>query len=246
MSLWRRTSSEVAGAWRSVRYDLGRRPAEPPADGPDVTSTGMCTFGGQAWDLGYDGPEPTEMPVAGRMPPPRRPPRRAALVSAFGLLTVIGAAGAYLVVVNGLVPVRDEQPAAAGTFPAAAPPVEVTADSGIGPSTPSPRRHLPAASTVRPTPAAGAGGAATAVPPEPMVRRARPVRTVKRAGPECVCDHPPVPTPTAPASGPSPTPSAPVTVSPSVSPSGGVTFGTPGESPEPVSRRKAGHHRWHH
>ena len=68
MSLWRRTSTEMAGAWRSLRYDMGRRPSEPPAGGPDVTSTGMCTFGGQAWDFGS---ESIELPVAGRAPAPR-------------------------------------------------------------------------------------------------------------------------------------------------------------------------------
>lgn len=50
MSVWRRTRNEVAGAWRSLRYDLSRRP-EPgvtraAAPAPDVTSTGMSTFGG--------------------------------------------------------------------------------------------------------------------------------------------------------------------------------------------------------
>jgi hypothetical protein len=230
----------MAGAWRSLRYDMGRRPSEPPAGGPDVTSTGMNTFG-QQWDFGS---EPIEMPVAGRPPAPRRPPRPVALVSAFGLLTVLGAAGAYLVVVNGLVPLRDETPAAAGTFPPAAP--AATADSGIGPSTLRPRPRLtspapvvpgavelPVASDDRPAP----------LPPAP--RHANPVRTVTPAHRECGCDKPPVPTPTAPASAPSPTPSAPASASgsPSVSPTSPDTSGSPTGSPEPSTGWKAGHHR---
>ena len=100
----------MAGAWRSLRYDMGRRPSEPPAGGPDVTSTGMNTFGGTQWDFARSRP---------RCRSPAGRPRRAGgplLVSAFGLLTVLGAAGAYLVVVNGLVPLRGQTPAAAGTF----------------------------------------------------------------------------------------------------------------------------------
>jgi hypothetical protein len=239
----------MAGAWRSLRYDMGRRPVEPPAGGPDVTSTGMYTFGGQGWDFGS---EPIELPVAGRAPEPRRQPRRAALVSALGLLTVLGAAGAYLVVVNGLVPLRDEKPAAAGTVAPAVPAVIADsgiADSGIGSSTPLPRRHRSRVATdpASPAPApvaGGAGGAATMPPPATT----RPVRTVKPTTPECVCNHPPVPTPTAPASAPSPTPSASASPSssPSDTPSAGDSSGTSGESPEPGDGRKAGHRQWHH
>lgn len=221
MSVWRRTRTELAGAWRSFRYDMGRRPPEPPADGPDVTSTGMNTF----WDF----PEPTEMPVAGRMPPPRKS-GRAVAVSALGLLTVVGAAGAYLVVVNGLVPIRDEGPAAAGTVP--------PATAGIGrPPAARPRKPVIGPTTVAPR------------SPKQTVRKAeeRPVvaprpphktRAIKPASPIC-CTNPPVPTPTAPASSPSPTTSAPTNAptkpSPSISSSD-----NPSESPEP---RKPPHHR---
>jgi hypothetical protein len=222
-----------------LRYDMGRRPSEPPADGPDVTSTGMSTFGGTAWDS-------REMPVAGRMPAPRRSPRRGVAVSALGLLTVLGAAAAYLVVVNGLVPMRDEKPAAAGTLPPA------TADSAIGSShrvtahtraTPvtGPTAVTGPASIVGPTSAAvralgprptGNDDAVAPVPPT----RPGPVRTTKPAG----TVHPPVPTPTAPASSPSPTSSSP---SPSASPSASASD-NPSESPGPRKSRKPGHHRW--
>jgi hypothetical protein len=226
-----------------LRYDMGRRPSDPPADGPDVTSTGMSTFGGTAWDVGAD---PLEMPVAGRMPEPRRSPRRAVAVSALGLLTVLGAAAAYLVVVNGLVPMRDEKPAAAGTLPAA------TADSGIGSSGRSPRVTRdtttttptdplpPAVGTLGPRPA---GNVVAPMPP----RQPGPDRTVKPTSPVCRCGksaNPPVPTPTAPTSSPSPTSSSPAS-SPSASPSDDPSD-DPGESPEPRKSWKPGHHRRHH
>jgi hypothetical protein len=236
MSVWRRTRTEVAGAWRSVRYDMGRRPFEPPADGPDVTSTGMNTFGGAAWD----GPEPTEMPIAGRMPAPRRHPRstgRAVVVSALGLLTVVGAAGAYLVVVNGLVPMRDEGAAAAGTLPPAA--ATSTAEAQIGRSPQTPRT---AVAKRRPAPVINA----TPVEREPVVavprapEKASPIRTKKPTNPIC-CVDPPVPTPTAPTSSPSPTPSATTSPSPSA-----ATSDNPSESPEPRNSRKPDHHRRPH
>jgi hypothetical protein len=228
-----------------MRYDLGQRPAEPPAGGPDVTSTGMNTFGGPGCDFGS---EAIEMPVAGRPPEPRQPPRRVTLMSAFGLLTVLGAAGAYLVVVNGLIPLGDDQPAVAGTFSAVAP-----ADSGLGPSTPLPRRHAtisPPATGARTAtgahPATGAGQrlAVPVAPAAPRPTGARPIRTAKSAKPECVCDLPPVPTPTAPATAPSPTPSAPVspTSSPGAATSDWDISIIPDDFPEPRSRWNAGHH----
>src|SRR4051812_40192462 len=145
MSLWRRTRTEVAGAWRSVRYDFGRRPSEPAAEGPDVTSTGMSTFGGR----------PLDEPPAGSGER-RHPPRRAVAVTAFGLLTVAGAAGAYFAVVNGLGSVLSETPAAADTFP---PAPAVTSHARIGAGRAGPAgpatapRHPPAA----PPPPSNAG-----------------------------------------------------------------------------------------
>jgi len=267
MSVWRRTHKEAAGAWRSLRYDMGRRPADPPAGGPDVTSTGMNTFGGTSWD--FD-PGPTEMPVAGRMPPPRRrtprrrTPRRAVAVSSLGLLTVVGAAAAYLVAVNGLVPIRDEGPAAAGTLPPA------TAEAVLGRAKTAHRAlritssQDPAPTPVSPHPVQGAERAAQGAEraaqgakraaqgakraaqgakraePKPL-RKMSPLRTIKPTKPKCDCDHPPVPTPTAPASAPSPTPSAPT--SPPTSASSPDESGNPSESPEPRMRP---HHRRHH
>jgi hypothetical protein len=242
MRVWRRTRTEAAGAWRSLRYDMGRRPSDPPAGGPDVTSTGMNTFGGTSWGFG---PEPTEMPVAGRMPAPRRrSPRRAVAVSALGLLTVVGAAGAYLVVVNGLVPMRDEGPAAAATLPPA------TGEAGLGPSTKSPRALRitsatdPAPAIVPPRPAQKPALKPGPAPEAP--RKAIPFRTINPTTPECGCDHPPVPTPTAPASAPSATPSAPASPSTSASSSDADPTDERSESPEPRKNQKHGHHRRHH
>jgi hypothetical protein len=237
MSVWRRSRTEVAGAWRSLRYDLGRRPSEPPADGHDVTSTGMNTFGGTSWDRSYFDPEPIEMPVAGRMPPPQRAStRRAAAVSVFGLLLVIGAAAAYLVAVNGLVPLRDEGPAAAGTLPPA--PRSTTAEARIG--------HPPAVPKAKPRtviettrPETGKPAEVAAKPPE----KASPIRTTDPANPIC-CTNPPVPTPTAPSSSPSATASA--TTSPSASVSESLDpSDKPSEWPEPRKGRISVHHRRH-
>ncbi|HEX5199578.1 MAG TPA: hypothetical protein VFW27_06510, partial [Actinoplanes sp.] len=113
MSLLRRVRAEVSGALRSVRYDMGRRPVEPPAGGPDVTSTGMNTFGGPL-RLDDDPSMPSTGPATHRRP---RAPRQAAAVSALAALTVLGAAGVYLAVVNGLGSLLTETPASADTFP---------------------------------------------------------------------------------------------------------------------------------
>ncbi len=119
MSLWRRTRTEMAGAWRSLRYDMGRRPASTgtpaAAPAPDVTSTGMSTFGGAPAADAHTGQHGYA-----------RPPRRTAAVAAFGVLAVVGAAGSYFAVVNGLGAMFGERPANAEAYPltVAAPPRE--------------------------------------------------------------------------------------------------------------------------
>lgn len=201
MSLLRRTRAEVAGAIRSLRYDLGRHPVPPPADGPDMTSTGMSTFGGVP---------PAEEPPTGHVP--GRAPRRALAVTAFGLLTVVGAGGAYVGVVKGLGSVVTERPAAADAFPLR-PSVTSNARIGEGPAAPAPRTTTTAAPAVAGAVPAPAGTTpATAVPPPlsattPVRGAPGPTRTKSPTSPECKCE-PPVPTPTAPSSSPSPTPSA--------------------------------------
>jgi hypothetical protein len=266
MSLFRRTHTEVAGAWRSLRYDLGRRPDEPPTDGPDMTSTGMNTFGGglpftgdgytgYGLDESGYGTGETGSGAGGPRPVVTRPGRRATLVAAFGALTVIAATGAYLGVVRGLGAVLAEKPAAADTFAAPA----ATADAGIGGGPVTSPGRSDAGPNVRPDlrgdaksgskvadPAPVATTAAVIVPPrpaDPAPRQISPVRTTKPTKPECRCAEPPVPTPTAPTSSPSPTPSASPSDSGSPSPSG--SSATPGDSAEPSRSSQARHRRRH-
>jgi hypothetical protein len=247
MSLLRKTRAEMAGAWRSIRYDLGRRPAEPPAGGPDVTSTGMSTFGGL-----------TSYPQAPVVAPARRP-RRAVTAGAFGVLTVVGATAAYLGVVNGLGSLTSEKPAAADTFPAR-PAATAKAQIGQGPA-PGRAVAKPTKPAAALTPAeaaeaartpAGAAGAAAAAGATQVRKTAK-----QEKSPACACGgekaaekggekgtspaNPPVPTPTAPTSAPSPTPSASDSTKPSPSESA-----TPGDSTEPSESPQARHRRRHH
>jgi hypothetical protein len=211
MSLWRRTRNEMAGAWRSLRYDLGQRPADPPRpllDGPDVTSTGMSTFGGPVADdlpTGYD----DELP---------RRPRRLLAVSAFGVLAVAGAGGSYYAVVHGLGSVLSaEKPAAAAAHPyplAAAEPPAAAGNSGLGrgkAATGAGGAGAAPALTQLPTAAPGAPAPVATVAPatrKTLTRRATTERTTRPVPPvTCDCLTPPVPTPTAPSTSPSPTPS---------------------------------------
>ncbi|MFC3742735.1 hypothetical protein [Paractinoplanes deccanensis] len=253
MSLLRRTRTELAGAWRSLRYDMGRAPAEPPADGPDVTSTGMSTFGAIP-----------ALAEAEPRPVPHRRPRRALAVTAFGTVTVAGAAGAYLAVVNGLGSLLSETPAAADTFPAR-PAATANARAAAGPAATGQQPSIttrpvlpaeaPAAGTTTagapPAPVAGVGGVTAATPPPPpsSVRTipASPMQTPRRPGrPECHCaTPPPVPTPTAPTSSPSPTPSPSPSSSTTVEPSPSETSATPGESVEPSPSWQGRRHRRH-
>jgi len=233
MSLLRRVRGELSGALRSMRYDMGRRPVEPPAHGPDVTSTGMNTFGGHVLE-----PDPA-----------RRPPRRVPMVAAFGVLTIVAAAGAYL----GVVRMLAQTPAAADTFPPG-PAVTSTftpnAGIGGGPATMTrPGTTLPKAADAVPGPTT-----APAVAPDPadptVARNASPIRTTNPTKGECACGFPPVPTPTAPATSPSTSPSGGPSDSPypsdSGDPSPSETSATPSDSAEPSDSPQARHHRRHH
>jgi hypothetical protein len=242
MTLWRRARNEVAGAWRSVRYDLGRPDpdAEKAAPAPggearyqDVTSTGMSTFGG----FGTTGGMRT---TYGDEVVPRA--RRLAAVVAFGALAVAGAAGGYFAVVTGIDALVADKPAGAEPYPLAAPapagPGSDQSNSGIGrgavsvPGGRAPRTTATAPVVVRALPApAGAPAArqrATSPRRDPVEDRAPAIR------PPACCQMPPVPTPTAPAPAPhSPSPTA--APSPSepagASPSPGEPTGTASPSP---------------
>jgi hypothetical protein len=224
MSLLRKTRTEMAGAWRSLRYDMGKRPA-PPRPGPDVTSTGMSTFGGPVGDLtsGYD----EDLP---------RRPRRLVAVSAFGVLALTGGIGSYFAVVHGLGPaLAGEQPPApqqaqaeGHTYPLTATRDTPAGNAGMGRAAPL---KAPAAVVADP-----ASPKAVRTTP-PAARAAKPVRSPAI---ECDCLHPPVPTPTAPSGSPSPTPSAPASasVSPSPSSSSADPSPTPSADGESLGRRK--------
>jgi hypothetical protein len=218
MSVWRTARDELAGAWRSLRYDLHRRSdpdALPAADCHDATSNEVSTFGGAGAHLYSVHDEYADSP------------RRLVAVSAFGLLALTGAAGSYLAVVNGL---GDRLAADLPTFG----PFPLVAE---GTSTP--------AATVRRAPAARLGNGAPLAPSP--VAQATPLRTraamaaTTSAGPRrfaeggvaprtvgpvrtpCRC-APPAPIPTFPSAGPRPTSSQ--TGSPAPSP-------TPSPSPSP-------------
>ena len=197
MSLLPRIRAELAGAWRSVGYDLGRRPAPPVSvSGPDVTSTGMNTFPGSLVNLPM-GPPETDA----------RPPRRFVAVTAFCALAAIGAGGSYVAATTvfagepaavtqaapgpdhakgGLVSPTSGHRKASGRTVAkdAMGPVPVATKAGRprtgAPSTAKPARKAPVA--VRPAPGAPAGRRTAGTP-------ARPARS---ATPECACLTPPV------------------------------------------------------
>jgi hypothetical protein len=180
MNLWRTTRTEVAGAWRSLRYDMSRREPGPEPEviaQPDVTSTGMSTFGGPVDELrtGYQ-----EF---------GRPPRRMVAVSVFALLTLAGAAGSYFAVVNGLGALLRERPPAPQAYPmaAAAPPAGAGAGAtaGIGHGDPPARARVArarpettatagATSPRGPPPGGGGRHRATPRPNEAPVRPGRP------------------------------------------------------------------------
>jgi hypothetical protein len=199
MSLWRIARDEVAGAWRSLRYDLRRR------SDADIRTDAA---GGLLDDAFRDDDEFD------------RPPRRMVAVSAFSLLAVIGAAGSYFAVVNGLGSLLTE-PSGTDTYPLAAEagPLPVTTERQ------GPTSRLGYGSTIAPSPApqvapvrrkrAHPAPEATA---EPSGSVTRPTRTVTATPSPCRCS-PPAPVPTFPdgdpTTSPSPTPSA--SVSPSVS-----------------------------
>lgn len=220
MSLWRRTRDEMAGAWRSLRYDMGRRTDDDARDGgpvPDVTCTGMSTFGGT----------PAE-PLRTAHDGPARPPRRLVAVTAFGVLTVVGAAGSYFAVVNGLGSLLHEPPSAPGPYPLAAAAPEHRGDTdidsvaGMGRGTasvPGVTRTMPVPPTMPSAPAP------VRIPVTIDGVPVRPAEPEKTGDVDCDCLTPPVPTPTAP---PSPSPSP----NPSPSASAGPT--PPEDTPEPT------------
>ncbi|WP_436522088.1 hypothetical protein [Actinoplanes sp. HUAS TT8] len=214
MSLWRRMRGELAGAWRSVRYDLRGRPGERP-EGPDVTSTGLSTFPGSLMEWRTVPPETNATP-----------PRRFVAVSALCLLALVGAIGSYLLVTRGLA-AADDRPEAAPAVPAAPAPPAV--ETPVDPATSTPDDAIGPPSrpkTVRPAPTT-----TDAPPPEPtktdMSGTAPQRATTHRppvTTPECDCVTPPVPTPTVPSPSGSTAsdPGGSTSVGPSATPGGSM------------------------
>ena len=211
MSLLRRSRAELAGAWRSLRYDMGRRPAEPMSGGgPDMTSTGMSTFGGAEFTGSSDPAVGTGFAgrLAARCDGGRslRPnaggytvPRWAVAFTAFGALTMAGAAAAYLGVVHGVGAMIPTGPAAAGTFAARSVATQ-DARRGQGSAPRTPVRTTAEAEA----PAPQLTSAPLPPPGTTQPRTPASALPTKPASPDCDCDSPPVPTPTVPTSPPSP------------------------------------------
>jgi hypothetical protein len=217
----RAARTEIAGAWRSVRYDLGRRSTVPePADErPDVTSAGLSTFG----------------PVTGlldRAEKPERPPRRLLTASAFGLLALAGAVGSYVAMGHGLGGLVANRPAAEQPPPVTEP--DAAAPSAVRPgrSGRMDRRRDGSVRTAADRRSADRSAQMTPGPGARMTGQQRPAAP----SPTCDCLTPPVPTPASqpahtprpsrpprPPRTPTPTPSSPSpeptgTVSPSLDP----------------------------
>jgi hypothetical protein len=197
---------------------MGRRPAEP-ADGPDVTSTGMSTFA---------------------VPVPGHGRRRLVAVSAFGALAVAGAAGAYFAVDGGLASVVTGKPAEVQQYPlaAAVPPAGDTSTAGMGRGPVSGGRPA-AAGADAPAADPVASVAAPAPAPSrvlPRAARTTPERTKPPAVQPCACPAPPVPTPTQPSESPNASPSPSPSPSESASPSASASPST-SASAEALMRR---------
>jgi hypothetical protein len=227
MSLWRIARDEVAGAWRSLRYDLRRR---SDADTRTDHASGMLDDAFQDYEQD-------------------RPPRRLVAVSAFGLLALVGAAGSYFAVVNGLGTLLAEPPAGpdayplaaeAGPLPEAAERQGPTSRLGYGTSiAPSPAPQIaPIRKKARPAPETTA---------EPADRVTSPARTVTASPSPCRCS-PPAPIPTFPSGHPSasvsvsPSASVSASVSPSPSPSASDRgYGDPDDDPRERPRGHVGY-----
>lgn len=185
----RRVGREVAGAWRSLQYDMARRP-EPAA--VDVTT-----------DVLYPEYEASE-----------RPRRKLLAATTFGMLSLAGAAGTYFAVVNGLAALPTEEPAGQPhALPAVAPstPVGAPPQPAATPGTPPATAQVGTATTTAPRkpsprPAKPAPGGVVA-PPAPSPTCACVTPPVPRP-----TNPPPATTP--PPHSPSPTPADPTTPPP--------------------------------
>ncbi|RZU52906.1 hypothetical protein EV385_4790 [Krasilnikovia cinnamomea] len=228
MNPWRRTRVELAGAWRSVHYDLRRWLTQGRAPGGGAHRAGGSVT-----------------------------PRRMVVASAFGLVIAAGAGGGYLALGTGATPSvppggAPPYPSTAGGptgggAQAGGPETDgvraaATARLGRGSGSPQPR---PSPTPTGPTDGVGAGGDPAAMrgrfDPPRRDRPAAPTRTTATPG-GCPCPTtPPAPSPVPPPtrssrpSGPVVPPSTPVasyTTTPvSAAPSGSASVEWPSGKP---------------
>lgn len=193
----RNVGREVSGAWRSLRYDLTRRPAPQVDDAPT--------------DLIYPEYEPVH-----------RPRRRVLAATTFGALSLVGAAGTYFAVVNGLSALASEE---------TAPPNRLPVVAGTASPTPTARgvAPVPSATPSRTVPPP-AGGAAPTTTGRAVLGRAPARPGAPR--PTCACVTPPVPTPTS-APPVAQTPDPPVSSTPPPPTGSASPDPTPGPSDPP-------------
>lgn len=187
---------EVSGAWRSFRYDLSRRPVRADDDAPT--------------DVIYPEYEPAH-----------RPRRRVIAATTFGALSLVGAAGTYFAVINGLSALASEEAAPPDRLPAVvgSPSPSPTVRGVAAVPRPTPSRHVPPPAGGKPSPTGrGVLGRAPVRPPGPS--------------PTCACVTPPVPTPTSPPPVVE-TPDPPVSSSPPAPTASASPEPTPGPSDPP-------------
>lgn len=227
MSLWRLTRNEVAGAWRSLQYDLGRR--ADPGGWQAIPAPQLPPSGRPALD---DVTRPRWYPGHHRFD---RPPRRLIAVSVFGALALSGGAGSYVAVVEGLDSLFSESagpdpyPLLADAAPSRSGAREITPRDHDTSSPHDPHRRT--STTATPTDATVVRVPGPVAPDREPVRLVPAARTVPpsqspQPEPTCDCLNPPVPTPTSP-------PSASPSPSPSPSPWPSPSSSDPSPSPSP-------------
>jgi hypothetical protein len=190
VGIWRSLTREAMGAWRSIRYDLHRRPDTGRDDDTEVIYPE------------FDAYQKAE----------RRQPRRLIAAGGVGVVVAGGVAGTYFAVAGGLGALLANPPT--GTTQPAGPSAAASAQVGTLPTTDTSMDASPPASPAAPV--AGAGGRA----PARMKGRPAPGATSVVALPSCLCDAPlPTPNDPTPSDSPSAVPS-PSASAPSPVPTG--------------------------
>jgi hypothetical protein len=208
VGLWKTVRREVAGAWRSARYDVDRHVGHHRAIKLEQAETAEIVVRQIVWQhrpSPHRRDRPVEMPWAGRQPrpvpaiTPKAPRRRTVAATGVALLVAGGAAGTYLAVAGSLAGVKADAHDPAGQ-PLAAP--VSSKKSPVSASTPQarPDRHTHRRAAAAPAKPADIPPVAQPVP--------TPTRSIEAT-----------PTPSAsPASTPTPSPSVSTTTTDDASP----------------------------